>query len=215
VHPVGALVPATRLWLVRHGQSTWNQVGRWQGQADPPLSDLGLRQAESTARRLAPFDPATLHTSDLERCRQTAEQIARALGIPAKARTDLREIDIGTWSGHTRAEIEVAFPDEWARWRAGQDVARGGGETYRELQVRVVAALEEIAEAGDGLDAVVVTHGGCIRAAVTAALGLPAALDLKLGGVGNGSVSTLRVLPTGFRVEAYNDLGHLDGLVCP
>jgi broad specificity phosphatase PhoE len=203
---------AARIWLVRHGQSTWNETGRWQGQADPPLSELGLRQAEAVARRLAPLDPAALHTSDLERCRQTAEPIARALGVPAKARADLREIDIGAWSGLTGAGIQAAFPDEWARWRAGEDVPRGGGETYRELQVRVVAAIEEIADVADGVDAVVVTHGGCIRAVVAAALGYESAVGVHLAGVGNASLSALRRLPDGFRVEAYNDVGHLDGL---
>ena len=205
-------MPGTRLWLVRHGQSTWNVAKRWQGHANPPLAEFGMLQAEAVAQRLATLDGATLYTSDLERCRQTAEPIARVLGIPAKVRVDLREVDIGRWSGLTRQEIEETFPEEWARWRAGEDIARGGGETYGQLQSRVVAALTEIADTADGGDVIVVTHGGCIRAAVTAALGQPSSLNIHLGGVVNASLTTLRRLPDGFRLESYNDHGHLESL---
>ena len=201
------MAPA-RLWLVRHGQSTWNALGRFQGQADPPLSALGRRQAELLARRLAGLVPAALYSSDLSRCRETAEPLAEALGCPATIRTDLREIDVGRWSGLTREEIRSTYPEEWARWQRGEEVARGDGETWPELERRVLAAAGELLAAHDGAQVVVVTHGGPIRCLVACALGVSPRAR-ALGGVANASLTLLRSSPEGPRLESFNDTGHL------
>lgn len=206
-------VLAARVWLIRHGQSVWNVGGRWQGQADPGLSELGHAQAERMGQRVAALKPEHLYTSDLRRCRETAAPLGRALGKEAVQRTDLREIDIGTWSGYTRAEIERMYPEDWTRWQAGEDFARGGGESFADLTVRATAALGELLAAHDGEDLAIVTHGGWIRCVVAAALGLAAPLTPTLGGAGNASITTLRVFDGGLRLEAFNDAGHLDGLV--
>ena len=95
--------------IVRHGQSTWNADGRWQGQADPPLSALGEAQARAAADALPDVDLVV--ASDLARARETAEIIvtARQLdGVRLDAR--LRERDSGDWTGYTREEIELAWP---------------------------------------------------------------------------------------------------------
>ena len=201
-----------RIWLIRHGQSVWNAGGRWQGQADPPLSELGQVQAERMAGRLAVLKPACVYTSDLRRCRETAAPLGRALGLDPIPRADLREIDIGSWSGLTRAEIELAYPDEWARWRAGEDFKRGGGESFADLATRATAALAELLAASDGANFAVVTHGGWIRCLVASAPGLATPLTPTLGGAGNASISTLRAFDGGLRLEGFNDAGHLDGL---
>src|ERR671917_2105987 len=99
----------TRVLLVRHGQSEWNAVGRWQGQADPPLSDVGRQQARSAARSLGALD--AIFASDLQRATETAMIIAAELGVgPVVVDPDLRERDAGEWSGLTRAEIEERYP---------------------------------------------------------------------------------------------------------
>src|SRR5687767_11323336 len=95
----------TRVLLVRHGQSEWNATGRWQGQADPPLTDLGRRQARSAAAALGTVD--AVFASDLQRASETALIIAGELGVgPVVVDPDLRERDAGEWSGLTRVEIE-------------------------------------------------------------------------------------------------------------
>src|ERR1700704_2099238 len=94
----------SRVLLVRHGQSEWNALGKWQGQADPPLSDLGRAQARSAAHSLGSLD--AIYASDLQRAMETAAIIANALGIgPVVVDPDLRERNAGEWSGLTRAEI--------------------------------------------------------------------------------------------------------------
>src|SRR5687767_12818211 len=100
----------TRVLLVRHGQSTWNAEGRWQGWADPPLSELGATQALTAANHVEHVDAVV--SSDLVRARETAEIIAKALGIAeVEAFRGLRERGAGDWTGLTRPEIEERWPE--------------------------------------------------------------------------------------------------------
>ena len=99
----------TRVLLIRHGQSEWNADGRWQGQADPPLTDLGRHQALHASRNLGVVD--AIVASDLQRATETALIIAGELGVgPLVLEPGLRERDAGEWSGLTRAEIERDWP---------------------------------------------------------------------------------------------------------
>src|SRR5437667_11321226 len=101
----------TTLLLARHGETDWNREGRWQGWADPPLNEAGREQARALAEQLRtmPFD--AVYSSDLRRAHETAEIVGRPHHVPIRVDRDLREIDIGSWSGLTRAEIDVQFPD--------------------------------------------------------------------------------------------------------
>ena len=161
----------TRILLARHGETDWNRVGRWQGHADPPLNDLGRRQAAELAERLAGDGISAVYTSDLRRASETAGVIADRLGLPVVEDAALREIDVGSWSGLTRAEVEQRFPDGFARWRAGE--IGHDGETREQLTARVVTAVERIAATHQGDTILVVTHGGSIRALRRHAAGDP------------------------------------------
>src|SRR6187551_2407785 len=105
----------SRILLVRHGQSTWNADGRWQGQADPPLSELGIAQAEAAARVLDGV--GTIWSSDLERAHHTASILAAALGLAVVPDARLREREAGEWTGLTRAEIDEQYPGAIAERR--------------------------------------------------------------------------------------------------
>ena len=101
--------PEARLLVVRHGQSEWNAVGRWQGRADPPLTMEGRRQAAAAARALGTFDGVV--SSPLQRAAETAAIIAEHLGIgPVLTDPDLMERDAGEWQGLTRGQIEMEWP---------------------------------------------------------------------------------------------------------
>jgi broad specificity phosphatase PhoE len=149
-----------RLLLVRHGESTWNAVSRWQGQADPPLSPFGERQAEDAGARLAEIATiAAVWASNLVRARRTGDLIARHLGI-AQVREEprLRERDVGAWSGLTRDEIEERWPGYLAARRSPPDF-----EGDDELLARTRAGLAAAVDGSGPGDVLVVTHGGVIR----------------------------------------------------
>jgi broad specificity phosphatase PhoE len=161
----------TTLLLARHGESDWNREKRWQGFADRPLTDRGRQQAEELADRLVDTELDAVYSSDLQRARDSAEVVARRRGLAVTTTPDLREVDVGEWSGLTRAEAEERFPEAYARWLNGGE-GWENGETYEQLAARVLKAMRRIAAAHDGGRVLVVAHGGTIRALHAAALGV-------------------------------------------
>jgi broad specificity phosphatase PhoE len=161
----------TTILLARHGESDWNHSKQWQGFADRPLTKLGRQQAAALAERLAETELDAVYSSDLQRARDTAEIVARSKGLEVETTPDLREVDVGSWAGLTRADAETRFPDAYGRWLQGSE-GWDDGETYHQLSERVAAAIQRIAAENDGGRVLVVAHGGTIRAVHAAALGL-------------------------------------------
>jgi broad specificity phosphatase PhoE len=161
----------TTVYLARHGESDWNAEARWQGHADRPLTDLGIRQAAELADRLADVRLDAVYSSDLERARATAEVVARSQDLTVRSLAALREIDVGSWSGLTRPEAERRFPAGYRRWLDG---GRGwdDGETYEDMATRVVETVLRIAADHPEGSVLVVSHGGPIRALHAVALEL-------------------------------------------
>jgi broad specificity phosphatase PhoE len=147
----------TRILLVRHGQSVWNADGRWQGQADPPLSDLGVDQAAAAADADAVGAVRALYSSDLERARHTAQLLGVRLGLAPVVDERLRERHAGDWEGRTRVEIDEGWPGYLESGRRPD-----GYEPDDSVLARVLDALRAIATAHTG-DVLVVTHGGVVR----------------------------------------------------
>jgi broad specificity phosphatase PhoE len=159
-------MPGLRLLCIRHAQSTWNAAGRWQGQADPPLSEQGLRQAEALAERLRGegWPLRALLTSDLTRARETAARLGEALDLDPEPWAALREADIGLWSGRSTEEIEAEWPDAYARFRGGDaDLPLGGGESRRAVRERAARAVRELERRFGDATVAVVTHLGWLR----------------------------------------------------
>jgi broad specificity phosphatase PhoE len=154
----------TTILLARHGETDWNRKGRFQGHADPPLNEAGRAQAADLSLALAAEELAAVYTSPLQRAAETAAVVAAAHGLEPVPVEALREVDVGSWQGLTRAEVETRFPEQFTRWL---DYGQGweDGESYDEMGRRVVAALLELATAHAGERILVVTHGGPIRAA--------------------------------------------------
>jgi probable phosphoglycerate mutase len=151
-----SLTAMTRVLLVRHGQSEWNATGRWQGQADPPLSDLGRRQAREAARAIGAVD--AVWSSDLQRAAETAAIISADIGVgPVVLDPDLRERDAGEYSGLTRAQIEERFPGYLADHRRPP-----GWEPDEHLLARALRVVHEMAATVPGGDVLAVTHGGLV-----------------------------------------------------
>ncbi len=193
-----------RLLLWRHGRTTWNDAGRFQGHADAPLDATGRAQVAAVAPLIRAMNPELVVSSDLQRCRDTAA----GLDLPFRTDPRLREIDLGRWSGLTGAEAAERFPAEDRAWRAGEDVRRGGGETYREVAARAGTLLDEIRAEGlptepDGL-IVFVLHGGTGRSLIGHVLELPPELWWHFGPLANCRWSQLRLAEGGFRLTEHN-----------
>jgi 2,3-bisphosphoglycerate-dependent phosphoglycerate mutase len=153
----------TELILARHGETDWNRENRFQGHADPPLNALGRRQSAELAEALAGESLARVYTSPLRRAAETAEIVARRLGVTVEPVEPLREIDVGAWSGLTRDEVAARFPETYARWLKRAPHGYEAGETYEQLAARVVSAIRELAERHPSETLLVVTHGGPSR----------------------------------------------------
>jgi broad specificity phosphatase PhoE len=183
----------TTILLARHGETDWNREGRFQGHADPPLNRTGRAQAVDLSAALMAEQLAAVYSSPLRRALETAEVLAASHGLEPVPVDDLREVDVGSWSGLTRAEVEERFPAQFARWL---DYGQGweDGETYEEMGRRAVDALLLLAAAHDGERVLAVTHGGPIRAAFAFADGTTHAEARRLGPrIGNTFVAELAV----------------------
>jgi broad specificity phosphatase PhoE len=176
------------LHCVRHGESVYNAEGRVQGQSDVPLSELGLRQSEAVAERLAALPVQALYSSPLRRAMQTAELVAEKLGLPIRTDDRLMELNAGVFQDRLRSELPDLYPDEFARWKSGDpDFVIPGGESRNDLQRRGLEALEAIAQAGHD-EAAVVGHGRILIVTLAALLGRE---ELSRSALQNGSITTL------------------------
>lgn len=183
---------ATRLVLVRHGETDYNRDDRWQGSgSDRPLNDHGRAQIERVAERLAAETGAgglaALYASDLARARESAEILARRLGLAVRLEAGLRELDHGAFEGLTKVEARARHPEAHAAILADPHGApRPGGDSYATLGERLWPALDRIVRTHRGERAVVVTHGGPISLLLSRALDRPLAERAQFGVV-NGA----------------------------
>ncbi len=193
---------SVHLLLVRHGETVWNQENRWQGQADVPLSEAGCEQARRLAQRLRAEGRRVraIYASDLERALHTAEILGEVLGVAPLPEVGWREMNIGTWSGLTTAEVIARHAAEWERLRAGEDLPRGGGETFAQFQGRILRVVERLLERHVGEQVVIVTHGDVSQ-------------FRQIDKIGNTGLSEVTIFASGGAViHSVNDLSHLDGL---
>ena len=203
---------ATRLVLIRHGETAWNRAARIQGHTDIPLSPLGLAQAERLAEALADEPLAAIYSSDLSRARQTAEALARVRRLPIQFDVALRERSFGRFEGMSWTEIDLAFPEDAARWRRREpDFAVGGGESLNVFNARCLAATRRAAAAHPGQNIALVAHGGVLdclyRAATQVALDAPRSWQLS-----NATINRVLATDEGFTLIGWNDDRHLAAL---
>lgn len=203
---------ATRLVLIRHGETAWNRATRIQGHTDIPLSPLGLAQAARLAEALSDEPLAAIYSSDLSRARQTAQALADVHGLPVRTDAQLRERAFGRFEGLSWQEIDKGYPEDAARWRRREpDFPVGGGESLNAFSARCLDAARRLAAAHPGRSIALVAHGGVLdclyRAATRVALDAPRSWQL-----GNATVNRLLATPNGFTLIGWNDDRHLDGL---
>ncbi|HUD32626.1 MAG TPA: histidine phosphatase family protein [Variovorax sp.] len=201
---------ATRLIVVRHGETAWNVDTRIQGQLDIDLNDTGRQQARQLASALADQSIDALYASDLARAWHTADAVARATGVAAVAEPRLRERAFGHFEGRTFAEIEAQSPEEARLWRTRDpDFAPpAGGESLLTFRERVTGVAAALAARHVGSLVVLVAHGGVMDVLYRAATGqtLQAPRTWHLG---NAAINRLLWTPQGFSLVGWGDVSHL------
>jgi probable phosphoglycerate mutase len=193
------------LW--RHGVTDWNETGRFQGQADIELNDEGLRQADVTAPHVAAFAPVAIYSSPLKRAAATANAASRRLELPVSYRDNLKEINVGSWSGLSVCQARELDPGFANALDNGQDYRRSAaGETFVEAGQRAVTEIRHIAYDHQGETVLIVGHGGTTRMSIGLLLGWDYATTMALSGITNCAWSVVTQYRPGgaWRLEAFN-----------
>ncbi|HIX79504.1 MAG TPA: histidine phosphatase family protein, partial [Candidatus Corynebacterium faecipullorum] len=187
-----------RLLLMRHGQTTYNATGRMQGHLDTELSGVGYSQARAAADLLEGKGITAIVSSDLIRARETAEIIARGLGLEVAVDKRLRETHLGEWQGMTSAEVDEQFPGARALWRHDPTWAPPQGESRVDVANRARPVIDELMQKHPQWDegaVLVVAHGGAISALTCHLLGLEHHQYGILSGLKNTHWSQLTARP--------------------
>ncbi|MFE0734644.1 MULTISPECIES: histidine phosphatase family protein [Streptomyces] len=194
-----------RIVLWRHGQTSWNLERRFQGSTDIELTETGVAQARRAARLLAAMGPDAVVASDLKRAAATAAELAAITGHTVAHDSALRETYAGEWQGLTHEEIVERYGEQYAAWKRGEPVRRGGGELETEVADRAApVVLEHADKLPEGGTLVVVSHGGTIRTTIGRLLGLEARHWESLGGLSNCCWSVLGEGARGWRLLEHN-----------
>ncbi|MEU8231094.1 bifunctional RNase H/acid phosphatase [Actinoplanes sp. NPDC048967] len=207
-----SLDTATRLILVRHGETAMTAQGRYSGRGDVPLSEQGEAQAMAAAGRVAGIsrDVTAVVSSPLTRCTRTAELIAAELGnVTVTVMPELIECDFGDWEGLTFAEVRERWPEELDRWLDSTAVAPPGGESFKTVAKRVRGALATLQSAYPSGTVVVVSHVSPIKLILRDALAAGDAFLHRLF-LDAAGVSTMDMWPDGgIAVRSVNETAHL------
>ena len=201
-----------RLLVVRHGETPWNAEGRIQGHSDVGLSEKGKQQASMIAGRLANVRIDAAYSSDLVRCQDTAKVILERHNIPLQTTPELRERFYGVFEGLTMAERQTRFPELFAASVINDlDFAPTDGESPRETLRRMTPVMDQIRNSHANETALIVGHGGSLRAAIISLMALPAESTWSFV-MGNCSLSVFDTYPNNTVMLLYNDTSHLNHL---
>lgn len=199
-----------KLHLVRHGETQWNKLGRFQGQKDIPLNSRGLAQAKETARAIAGDGEIALYSSPLQRTMQVADEISSLANVPVVPVPGVKELNLGELEGVTGEEMRNLWPDVYSAWNQDPGtLAMPKGESLSQLQNRAwqaLLALEKDHSEDDVI--VVVSHNFAIRTIIHKVLGLPLSNFHRLS-LSLSSITTVEYTSRGRRLASYNSTGHL------
>ncbi len=199
-----------KFFLVRHGETEWNKLGRFQGHQDISLNERGLSQAKETARAAAEWGHCAIYSSPLVRTVQVAEEIAKVTPMPLAKEAGLKELSLGELEGVTGQEMREGWPVVFAQWRSNPELmSMPNGESLVELRERAWQVILDIEQKHEPEDSVVViSHNFAIRSIVGELLGQPLEYFHRMS-LNLASVCTFDSDDRGRRLTGYNSTGHL------
>ena len=199
----------TEIVLIRHGETEWNLIGRWQGHADSPLSKRGISQAEALGERMLGEDVDFIYVSDLERAQHTARLVGRPSHWSFDLMPELRERDIGVLEGLTTDEMLIKQPEVYQSFcQKGPTYEPPGGESFCQFSDRCFSAIEKLASMHPGKKIVAVTHGGVLGAIFRKVLNISLDAPRKFLLL-NCSVNRIRKDSNGWNLVSWGDVSHL------
>ncbi len=200
-----------KFYLVRHGETEWNKLGRFQGQYDTQLNAAGVEQARIIAQAAREWDLTAVYASPLTRTMQVANEVSGPLGLPVNAREGLMELGLGELEGVTGAEMRAGWPQVFDTWNSNPDRVRmPGGESLATLEERswqVILELQESHSPEDNL--AIISHNFTIRAICGKVLGMPLSNFHRMR-LALGSVSVFQMDARGPCMLTYNSTCHLE-----
>lgn len=200
----------TRIILVRHGQTAWNQAERIRGQVDIPLDEVGLAQAEATAARVAEeWNPVAIYSSPLLRAVQTAQAIARKCKLDVQIVAGMNDMNFGQWQGVPYDEVERRWPDLARAWlKTPHLVTFPDGENLAMVRQRAMAALTQLIEQHPEDEIVIVAHTVVNRVLLCAVLGLDNSEYWRIG-QDTCAINVIDWRKGKFFIHSLNDICHL------
>lgn len=197
----------TRIILVRHGHVEGIAPERFRGRRDVDLTELGVRQAHATSRRIAEqWRPSIIYTSPLRRCVQTAEAIAAALALSVTVLDDLNDLDYGDWEWCTYEEVRDQWPAMFQCWFAAPHLVRfPNGESLQDLVARASNVLRLVRERHRQQTVVMVGHSSGNRALLLQTLDQPLSAYWRLA-QDPCAVSEIEILDHGATVHRFNEI---------
>ena len=198
------------LVLVRHGETEWNKLGKFQGHWDTSLNSRGIAQAKETAQAVIGWKHSAVYSSPLHRTMQVADEISRVGGKPVVPVAGFKELSLGDLEGVTGEEMRAGWPEVYKAWRDDPDaVSMPNGESLGQLQERAWNSLLELEEAHTGEEAlIVVSHNFAIRSMIGTVLGMPLANFHRMS-LSLGSICVVESDQRGYRLIRYNSVCHL------
>ena len=199
----------TTLYAVRHGETEWNALGRYQGYLNSDLTERGIRQAEALATGLEGRGIGAIYSSDLKRAAATAQHAANILGLEVEIDSRLRERNLGILQGNTRKEFAATHPEVFDKYRnGGPDYAVPGGESERQFYDRVVGATQDILTRHCGATILIVCHSGVIRSlfhhATQLSLSTPRHFSLI-----NCAINSFTITDNNWTLQTWGNIDHL------
>ena len=199
-----------KFFLVRHGETEWNKLGRFQGHQDISLNARGVSQAKETAEAAAGWGHCAIYASPLVRTMQVAEEIARVTHMAVIKEPGLKELSLGDLEGVTGQEMREGWPLVFAQWRSNpENMSMPNGESLVQLRERVWQVILDIEQNHSSEEAVaIISHNFAIRSIVGELLGQPLEFFHRMS-LNLSSVCTFESDDRGRRLIGYNSTGHL------
>lgn len=202
----------TRIYIIRHGETSWNLETRAQGMTNIKLSDKGILQAKYLAKRMKNYNIDVIYSSDLDRALSTAEMIAREYEYPVNIIPELREMSFGNWEGLTNQEIQSKYKEAYTVWRnKPHEAVIPGAENLVDVQKRGLQALHRLVSENQNKNIAIISHGTAIKAILLGLMDIDLSYFYKIR-QDNTCINLIEFKDYGPVIVTLNDTAHLENI---